>query len=65
MKTTETEKRVLQSLHLRGIMGNMGSMKQKERLSLLQGLILRGLLTNDCVVTPLGIEVSAPFYVQP
>lgn len=58
----ETEKRVLQSLHLRGCTGSMGSMNHKQRRELLQGLITKGYLNNKAEVTPAGIEISAPKY---
>jgi len=53
---TETELRVLRSLHLRGFMGPMGSMKINERGKLLDGLIDKGLLTKECNLTRQGIE---------
>lgn len=55
---TEIEKKVLQSLHLRGIMGKMGAMTKKKRADLLNGLIKKGLLDKNGNVTKKGIEVS-------
>lgn len=55
---SDTEKRVLQNLHLRGFMGKMGAMKQADRVKLLQGLVAKGLIDANCNVTKLGIEKS-------
>jgi len=64
MKTiTATELRVLESLHLRGCTGSMGSMKLPERRKLLRGLIKEGYLTEQCTLTTKGIEASIPKYI--
>lgn len=55
---TATEIRVLRSLHLRGIMGEMGSMKLKERTKLLNNLINNGYITQSMNLTAKGIEAS-------
>ena len=59
---TETELRVLRSLHLRGCTGKMGSLNRKERLAILTGLIDRGYLTGGMNLTEKGIQISAPKY---
>ena len=59
---TETEVRVLRNLHLTGGTGKMGSLNLAKRRLLITGLVKKGLLSEDCVVTKKGIEVSAPFY---
>lgn len=61
---TDTEKRVLQNLHLKGYTGPMGNMKLAQRRKLMCGLVDRGFLDKNGVPTKLGIEVSAPFYNQ-
>lgn len=61
MTLTETEKRIIRNLHLRGIVGSMGKMKSKDRLKLLQGLIDNGYLNSKCEPTKKGIEATAPF----
>jgi len=55
---TETEKRVLQSLHLRGFTGKMGSLNLGQRRKLMFGLVDKGLLTEQCKLTSLGLELS-------
>jgi hypothetical protein len=60
LSVTATEKRVLQSLHLQGHMGKMGSMKLAERRSLLLNLITKGLIDQNGKLTELGVYVSAP-----
>lgn len=60
MDITATEKRVLQSLHLQGHMGKMGSMKLAERRFLLLGLMEKKLIDKNCKLTELGVYVSAP-----
>lgn len=60
MDITATEKRVLQSLHLQGHMGKMGSMKLSQRRSILLGLMKKGLIDKNCKLTELGVYVSAP-----
>lgn len=65
MKTltlSQSEIRALQSFYLRGYLGSCGSMKLADRRKLLYGLIAKGLLTDKCIITPLGIELSAPNY---
>jgi hypothetical protein len=64
MKITETEKRILQNLHLYGYMGKCGSLTQKQRLTALNGLIAKGLLSSSGKITKLGIEISAPSYTK-
>ena len=59
---TETEKRVLISLHLRGGTGSMGSMNKKQRLSLLNGLISKGYMNSNCDLTEKGIKATRPSY---
>jgi len=53
----DTERRVLISLHLRGCMGNCGSMTSKQRGKLLQGLIDKELLTINGQVTKRGQQL--------
>lgn len=60
MEITATEKRVLQSLHMQGHMGKMGSMNLEKRRNLLYSLIERGLLDKNGKVTRLGVELIAP-----
>ena len=60
IKLTDTEKRVLTSLHLQGCTGSMGNMKLQDRRKLIHSLIDKGLLSNDGRVTQLGIEAAAP-----
>lgn len=60
MELTPTEKRVLQSIHLQGHTGKMGSMNLQKRRELLQGLIEKDLLDKNGKVTELGIELTAP-----
>jgi hypothetical protein len=55
---SNSEKRVLQSLHLQGSMGKCGRLNLQQRRNLLQGLIEKGLLDNNGNVTKLGIEMS-------
>lgn len=57
---TETETRILQSLHLRGVMGNCGSLNKKQRLGILNSLIEKKLLTQTGQLTTAGIEASRP-----
>jgi len=63
MKITDTEKRILQNLHLKGCTGKMGSLNKDQRGKILKGLQDKGLLDKNCRPTQKGIEVSAPFYV--
>jgi len=59
MELTPTEKRVLQSIHLRGCTGAMGSLNLNQRKTILYGLIEKGLLdAKTGVLTPKGIELS-------
>jgi hypothetical protein len=58
MDITATEKRVLQSLHLQGHMGKMGSMNITQRRSLLLGLMEKKLIDKNCKLTELGVYVS-------
>lgn len=58
MELTPTEKRVLQSIHLQGCTGKMGSLSLRQRRDLLQRLITKGLMDNNCNLTELGIELS-------
>ena len=53
-----TEKRVLNNLHLLGYMGRCGSLTKKQRTVLLQSLIQRGYLTENCKLTKKGINAS-------
>jgi len=55
---SDTEKRVLKSLHLRGMMGKVGALTKKQRLALLKGLIKKGFLDKNGNVTQKGIKVS-------
>lgn len=64
MNLSETEKRVLTSLHLRGCTGSMGSMNSKARLNLLNSLVERGLLNDKCEVTKVAIEAIRPQYLK-
>ncbi len=58
---TDTERRVITSLHMQGFMGPMGNMKQKDRLKLLQSLTTRGYLDEKTgLPTTKGIEAAAP-----
>ena len=57
---TEQEKRVLQNIHLTGTMGKCGNMTKDNRLSLLLGLMAKGLLRENMQLTSIGIDVSAP-----
>jgi hypothetical protein len=57
---SQTEKRILQNLHLKGCIGKCGSLTKKERETILNGLIKKELLTQRCTLTKLGIEYSAP-----
>lgn len=59
---SQTEKRILQNIHLTGTMGKCGSLTKKQRLSILNKLIENKLLTDRLALTPKGIEVSAPSY---
>lgn len=59
---SQTEKRILQNIHLTGTMGKCGSLTQKKRLSILNKLIENNLLTERLTLTPKGIEQSAPKY---
>lgn len=61
-RLTETEKRVLINLHLRGITGHMGSMNKKQRLSLLNGLVSKGYMNSNCALTEKGIKATRPSY---
>jgi len=60
-KLNEQELRVLRNIHLLGYMGSMGNMNKKERQQFLQTLITKKVLTTSGRLTPLGIELSAPF----
>lgn len=58
---TEQKKRVLRNLHLRGVMGKMGSMSSKQRGKLLNELEKDGYITKNLELTRKGIEASTPF----
>ena len=58
------EKRILQNINLKGTMGKCGRMTKEERLQILFDLINKGFLTDKMKVTPLGLEVSAPFFTD-
>jgi len=64
MELTETEKRVLISLHLRGCSGPMGSLNIKQRRQLIYNLIDKGLLDQSLNVTPAGINAAKPDYLK-
>lgn len=57
---SQSEVRALQSFQLKGCLGKCGSMNISQRRALLTGLISKGLLTANCTLTPLGIELSKP-----
>lgn len=57
---SQQEKRVLQNIHLTGTMGKCGSMTKQTRLSLLLGLMAKGLIRENMTLTSKGIDVSAP-----
>lgn len=61
---SETEKRVIISLHLRGCTGSMGSMNRAQRSKLLHGLIDKGMIDNKCNPTKLGLETAKPEYLK-
>jgi len=61
---TKPEISALQSLHLRGYLGRCGAKNKRDRLALLRGLIDRGYMTDNLIVTPKGIEESKPKYLQ-
>lgn len=62
--TTETEKRVIMNIHLRGCTGKMGNMNQKQRGELLQGLISKGMLDKNGNPTPKGINEAKPDFLK-
>lgn len=64
MKLTDTEIRVLRSLHLRGCMGKCGSLTAKQRGQILTNLISYGYLTERMNLTRAGINASTPFKNQ-
>ncbi len=47
----EQQKRVLTSIHLRGITGSMGSMNKKQRVAFLMDLVANGYLSAHGTVT--------------
>jgi hypothetical protein len=57
---TEQEKRILQNIHLTGTMGKCGNMTKDKRLSILLGLMTKGLLRENMTLTSIGIDVSLP-----
>lgn len=64
MILSETEKRVVINLHLKGCTGKMGSMNRKQRRDLLEGLISKGMIDKNCNPTPAGIEAAKPDYLK-
>ncbi len=58
---TPTELRVLQNIHLNGCTGRMGSLNLAQRRKVIFGLVEKKLLNDKARLTPLGIELSAPF----
>jgi hypothetical protein len=57
---SQQEKRILQNIHLLGTMGKCGSMTKQQRLSILLGLMAKGLIRENMTLTDKGIHVSAP-----
>ena len=51
------EKRILISLHLQGMMGKCGNLNKVKRKEMLDRLIRRGILNENCKVTPFGLEL--------
>lgn len=64
VKLSETEKRVIINIHLRGCTGSMGSMTAKQRGELLQRLIDKGMLNSNGNPTPAGIYAAKPDYLK-
>lgn len=60
---TDTEIRVLRSLHMAWVMGKCGALTKKERAALLTGLIDRGYLSSKLHLTQKGVDASAPKYL--
>ena len=60
---SDTEIRILQSLHLQGHMGKCGSLSRKDRKAILLKLINSGHLSEHCNLTQKGIDASAPKYL--
>jgi polyhydroxyalkanoate synthesis regulator phasin len=53
---TETEKRILKSLHLQGTMGKCGSMSKNKRGKILDNLVKNGYLTIEAELTKKAIN---------
>ena len=62
MLLSNTEKRVLLSLHLRGCAGSLGSMNLSQRRKFIQSLIKRGLLDENAYLTKKAIDLIQPKY---